>query len=361
MKYKPQLDTLRAFAILIVMLHHYMTRPLAISGFGVILFFVMSGYFSTRALLKLRGYMDNDGLSGWRATASFYLQRYLRIMPTYYIVIFVTLLCGVEYARQTFWMNAAFLSNFQMLHTGEWTGRFSHLWSLSILEQFYLFLPLIVLCWPRKSLHWAIVGMIALGPLYRLYCLLANLSPMEWLMFPAASFDQLGAGALMAVCVGQKFERPLAKIGAICGVLFFAAFALHTYTPFDPPLYAIYIPTLASFFFIWLVDLALHGGVRGRIGRWLETPILCRIGQISYSVFLLHNFTELLIPRVSWMNGIMHSEWRILILVPGTLLLAYLAWRFIEMPVYRYRKAKEAEMLLRPQLCVAQPLSDSAR
>jgi peptidoglycan/LPS O-acetylase OafA/YrhL len=62
------------------------------------------------------------------------------------------------------------------------------------------------------------------------------------------------------------------------------------------------------------------------------------LGQISYGMFLLHNFTELFIPRWGWMGPLLDSNWKILVLYPGTVLLAWVMWRVVEEPVARLRR-----------------------
>src|SRR5579862_3753550 len=136
-----QIDSLRAAAVGIVMVHHFLDTPFLLSGFGAILFFLLSGYFATKSLLRLRADVEASRIEKRGAFVSFYLRRYLRILPVYYLLLILTALCNVSDARATLFWNASFLSNFQMLFSEQWNGRFSPLWSLSVLEQFYLVWP----------------------------------------------------------------------------------------------------------------------------------------------------------------------------------------------------------------------------
>jgi len=119
-----QLDTLRALAVTVVMLHHFRDTSFFLSGFGAILFFVLSGFFVTKTLIRFKGQITDGKIQTGTALKSFYLHRWLRIWPLYYLVLALTLILNVEYARSSFLWNAAFLSNLQVLVTGTWSGRF---------------------------------------------------------------------------------------------------------------------------------------------------------------------------------------------------------------------------------------------
>jgi peptidoglycan/LPS O-acetylase OafA/YrhL len=205
-----QLDALRAVAIGIVMLHHYMNPPILLSGFGVTFLFVLSGYFATNTLLKLRTRMEDGRTEMGGAVKDFYLRRYLRICPMYFIVLLVTALCNIEGARDSLPWNAFFLANIQTVVNQEWNGRFSPMWSLSFLEQFYLIWPFVVLVLPRKRLVPAIIFMMALGPAWRMLCYAQNLSAINWSVFPLSSCDAAGDGQSQGVAparVGLALDR----------------------------------------------------------------------------------------------------------------------------------------------------------
>jgi peptidoglycan/LPS O-acetylase OafA/YrhL len=106
---------------------------------------------------------------------------------------------------------------------------------------------------------------------------------------------------------------------------------------FDPPFCAIYINTIASFAFLRLINLAAEG-VPGRVGQLLQSPVLCHIGKMSYSIFLLHDFTELLVPRVGFFRLVLESNFKAVLLIPLTILVAHVAWRFVECPVLSLRR-----------------------
>lgn len=341
-RHSSQLDALRACAVGIVMLHHYSDHPFFLSGFGVALFFVLSGFFATRLLLRLKTQIAAHEVTSGLALTRFYVERGLRIFPLYYLILLVTALADLPNAREMLPWNGFFLSNYATLWTGEWPGHFSHFWSLSVLEQFYLVWPLLVLKCSKKWLVPMVGALILLAPLYRLVCLLCDFSSIAWCVVPLASFDQLGCGALLAICyadVNAKafLDRLLFFGGKICGPIFallLAAKMAHINVPGS----GVYVSLVASCFFIWLVHRAFSG-IGGMVGQILNNRVLARIGLMSYSIYLLHTFTEVLLPKPAIFQEIMATDWRACLLIPGTIMFACLTWRFIEIPLRTFRKA----------------------
>jgi len=275
------------------------------------------------------------------ALRSFYLHRWLRLWPLYYLVLGLTLVLNVENAHSSFLWNAAFLSNLHVLITGTWSGRFSPLWSLSVLEQFYLVWPTLILFCPRRHLLTLAMMTIAIGPLYRFLCFIFDASPLYWCVAPFASFDQLGCGALLALCtkdvVGKAAQARIYWLaGRVC-VPAFVLLLIGKIISFNPPGSSIYISTIASFAFIQLI----HRTTKGYSG-WLKTifenRFLSHIGTMSYSIFLLHNFTELLVPKIGIFRNILSSNYKAMLLIPLTILLAQIAWRIIEKPILTFRR-----------------------
>ena len=336
-----QLDALRAVAIAVVMLHHYINPPILLSGFGVTFLFVLSGYFSTNTLLKLRRRMDEGATDTGGAVKDFYLRRYLRIGPMYFLVLALTALFNVEGAREGLPWNAFFLANVQTVITQQWNGRFSPLWSLSFLEQFYLIWPFVVLCCPRRRLVTVLICFSAVGPLWRLVCYWQDLSAIDWTVAPQASCDAVGLGALLAVArlekVGESVLPALTWVARWVGVPGFVALMALKGFHAQPWYTVVVIPLVGSLAFVWLAEMASRGfgGVAGRV---FNNGTLARIGRMSYSIFMLHTFTELLLPHVGWLGQALDSNYRFLVLIPGTVGLASLSWNYIERPIMELRR-----------------------
>jgi peptidoglycan/LPS O-acetylase OafA/YrhL len=336
-----QLDALRAVAIAVVMLHHYINPPILVSGFGVTFMFVLSGYFATTTLLKLRTQMADGRTDMGGAVKDFYIRRYLRIGPMYFLVLLVTALCNVEGARDSLPWNAFFLANVQTVVTGEWNGRFAPLWSLSFLEQFYLIWPFIILMLPRRRLVPILLCVAAVGPAWRFICYWQDLSGINWCVSPLASCDAVGLGALLAVAkmkgVGEDVLPRLISAARWIGLPGYIALLFAKGAHHQPWYTEVIIPFLASLTFVWLADKASRGfsGVAGAI---FDSPFLAQIGRMSYSIFLLHTFTELLLPHSGVLGRILDSNYRCLVLIPASILLANVSWYWIERPIMELRR-----------------------
>ena len=356
--YKPELDALRAVAILIVMLHHYIPREIPFAGYGVMLFLALSGYFGTRSLLQMRDHVNAGGLTVRKSLKLFYGRRYWRILPVHILVLVTTFIANVPYARSEFGWNATFTSNWGMLIADDWFGRFSPLWSLAVLEQFYLLWPITVLLVPPRHFLKVVFGMIATAVVFRLVSLAFLAGPFVWTMVPLGALDQLGFGALLALARHDVVRMPLLRgirtVGSlVCGPVVFGV-VIGRIFGYEPPYLSIWISVVASLFFAWTIDRFLRG-IGGPLGSFLRHPWLAAAGRASYPAFLIHSFTELLIPQISMIAWIFEHGLKFVILVPATFILAHLATCYIEEPLGRFRKSRYS--MPTGKVPAAQPLS----
>ena len=143
LRHMPQLDGLRALAVLFVIYYHWV--PVQYHGhlhwgsFGVQLFFVLSGYLITGILIKVRDQAEKGLVLG--AIKAFYVRRSLRIFPVYYAVVIAITILGVYSARETFWYNVTYTTNIYLFINNTWTQNTAHFWSLAVEEQFYVVWP----------------------------------------------------------------------------------------------------------------------------------------------------------------------------------------------------------------------------
>lgn len=127
----PQLDALRAFAVLGVMYQHFAPSQkwlqyLPLARLGVQLFFVLSGFLITGILLVARERIA-CGESRTFELRQFYARRFLRIFPLYYAVVLGGAIVGISGFRQPLFWHLAYLTNVQNAITGEWAGASAHL------------------------------------------------------------------------------------------------------------------------------------------------------------------------------------------------------------------------------------------
>ena len=269
MNYRPELDGIRALAILLVITAHLRFGSWVwLSGHhGVTLFFVLSGFLITSVLLN----DEPRGLSLKR----FWLRRVFRLFPLYYLVlalycvlIFKTPL-GIGRAEQF-----AKALPFQALYFPEvpFFARpdgavlpFYHSWSLGIEEKFYLLWPAIAFATRYKTHRLAIALVLCV------VCLFAGA--------PAFPYGAILAGCVMAL-LNHRYSIHQRFGPAICYAAFAVAAVLQLSMAIFPFLQVPYVLTLAVFI------NTLHN--RTVVQRILSLPPLVWIGKVSYGIYLIH-------------------------------------------------------------------------
>ncbi len=159
--YIPQFDSIRAIAVILVIIHHWFETNKVLNFFpngalGVNMFFVLSGFLITGILLKAKKQVEAETTTRGTAFKNFYIRRTLRIFPIYYLLLFVLWLMhdpaiakdGVYYFTYT--------ANYLFFSQQFFPARVAHLWSLAVEEQFYLIWPWLIILINRKWLPYLI-------------------------------------------------------------------------------------------------------------------------------------------------------------------------------------------------------------
>ena len=334
MDYRPEVDGLRAVAVLPVILFHA-----GIGGFeggfvGVDIFFVISGYLITRIIL---GDISADSFS----IAKFYERRIRRILPAYFVVILATLIAGwfillpSEYIGlgKSVVAATAFASNIYFWRTSDYFSPAAeelpllHMWSLSIEEQFYVFFPLFVL------LTWKLGPRVLLSSI--LSVLVISFMTAEFLAGwkDIANFflAPTRAWELLVGCVIGYIHRngvtiiprAISEIGGLLGLsmISLAIILLDTSVPF--PSWWAWLPVGGAGLFI---AFARAGTLAAQLLSW--RPIVF-IGLISYSTYLWHQ------PVLVFSRFLLIDEPNTLItvsLAALSIVIGAISWRFVERP-----------------------------
>ncbi|MGB9181745.1 MAG: acyltransferase [Pyrinomonadaceae bacterium] len=345
--YMPQLDAMRAFAVLAVMVSHFLPRTqdyADLGGLGVKLFFVLSGFLITSILLRSKTLVERDKQSPAFTFRQFYVRRALRIFPPYYLLLLVITLAGVPTMRAAWGWHAAYLSNIYFFMKRGFDEYVSHLWSLSVEEQFYLIWPWIVLLVPRRHLQRVIILLVLTGPIFRLACALLLTNSQLIGVLPLSCFDKLGMGALLAVWSEPSFVKKeyAARlrfmsfyIGAPLFVLVLVLRLLNTGELF----HIVFSDISVTLIGVWLIYKASIG-FEGKLGRLLEWRPLTYIGTISYGVYLYHNFMRLLVPSLLRRAGLPANSLGLnfILMSLATLCIASASWYFFERPVNNLKR-----------------------
>lgn len=339
--YLPQLDGLRALAVSAVVLQHYGVVPWGASA-GVHLFFVLSGFLITGILLASRQAVEHGNIGRGAELRHFYIRRTLRIFPLYYLVILVALAVNAAYAREYAPWLLTYTINLKMAAQGWYLDHFAHFWSLAVEEQFYLVWPWLILLLPRRALIPAALGMIAIGPLFRLYHVLAwnywgsTASGLPTVIATPTALDSLGVGALLAMLsrdptMRDKLRRSMRVVVPLLGLA--AAVVLTLWLNHSWEL--ICYDTVAAVVFAWLIYGAARG-FHGLPGYLLGASPVVFVGKISYGIYVYHELVPPVARFIALRLGLTLPEgvWgRFLVNAPLTLLVATLSWYALERPI----------------------------
>lgn len=330
MKYRREIDGLRAVAVMPVILFHAGIKGFGGGFVGVDIFFVISGYLITSILIS-----DLD--RGDFSIARFYERRARRILPA----LFVVMLACLPFAYM--WMYPAQLENFgksiiaviffvsNILFWRE-DGYFAataeekpllHTWSLSVEEQYYLIFPLLLfVLWRfgRNRTLWAIYAIAICSFL---------LAEWGWRNEPTANFylAPTRAWELLAgsICAFLTADRPESRSDA----LGFAGLALILFSIFyyteDTPFPSVY--TLAPVLGVSLIILFSRTGTH--VARILSWKPFVAIGLISYSAYLWHQplFAFARIRSLTEPSTLLMA-----VLTVASFLLAWATWYWVEKP-----------------------------
>jgi peptidoglycan/LPS O-acetylase OafA/YrhL len=302
--YIPQLDGLRALAILSVMVFHCAKRFRSVHLFwladrgwcGVDLFFVLSGFLITGILLRSRGekgYFRN-----------FYARRALRIWPLYYVMLVVALVIVPiavghnaflrsyigQKSQWQFWIYAFFAQNLPLpLHLNIRPNPLVAVtWSLAIEEQFYLFWPVAVFFADSVRLLKVLVAVLVASPIIRLLAIHYGVEANTRYEFTIFRLDGLCVGCIIAIILhkGLLSQRRLRWGGAAALATGLIGFMFFLPAPtLDVPLPAM-VFTYISVAFGGLLCIALT--TKSLLVRLLCAKPLASVGKISYCLYLLH-------------------------------------------------------------------------
>lgn len=338
--YRPDIDGLRAVAVLSVVGFHAFPDLLPGGFIGVDIFFVISGYLISSIIFK-----GLDG--GYFSFKEFYARRARRIFPALILVLVATLVFGwlvlLPDELQKLGLHAAagagFVANLALI--GE-AGYFDnsadakpllHLWSLGIEEQFYIVFPLLM--WAIWKTRIKVIYVLAAAVFLSFYAniYLVSRLPVEAFYSPISRFWELIVGSLLAwltiyhkPAVNKASANVCSALGAgllVCGLVFIRE-------DMSFPGYWALMPTLGA---ALLIGAGPGAGLNQRV---LSSSVVVWFGLISYSLYLWH-WPLLSFARIIY-NAPPPLDVRIA-LVLAAIGLAWLSLQFVEKP-FRFGGAR---------------------
>ena len=333
-KYRPEIDGLRAFAVIAVIINHFNKGILPGGYLGVDIFFVISGYVITSSLFRRPSKDFKDFISG------FYERRIKRLVPALSVFVLITSIAICLFnpspgtSLKTGLTSLFGLSNiFLYINSTDYFAQstelnvFTHTWSLGVEEQFYILFPFLI--WfsgfGRQTKNgtrnlFLIVGALTITSLIGFIYFYQTNQPAAYFLMPPR-FWEMAAGCLIFVgfqkraSIEQSLERvpPLLVLALIVAVMYLPmAFATAS---------TIAVVALSS---ILIASLKKQTAAF----KVFTNPKVVYIGLISYSLYLWH-WGVLSISR--WTIGI--HWWSVPIQVALMLGLAFASYRWIETPL----------------------------
>tara|TARA_B100001989_G_C24543259_1_gene468956 strand:+ start:662 stop:2716 length:2055 start_codon:yes stop_codon:yes gene_type:complete len=332
-RYRPEIDGLRAFAVVAVIINHFNKEILPNGYLGVDIFFLISGFVITSSLYQRPSKNFKDFISG------FYERRIKRLVPALSVFVLITSIAicffsttpGISLVTaltSLFGLSNIYLFQRSTDYFAQSTelNVFTHTWSLGVEEQFYIFFPFLI--WfsgfGRQTKNgtrnlFLVVGALTIASLITfIYLYPINQSATYFLM--PSRFWEMASGCLLFIglqkskYIEQLLEKvpPLLVLILIIGVM---------YLPISWPASIVAVVVLTS---ILITSLKKHTFAF----KIFTHPKIVYIGLISYSLYLWH-WGVLSISR--WTIGI--HWWSVPFQIVLMLGLAICSYRYIETPL----------------------------
>jgi peptidoglycan/LPS O-acetylase OafA/YrhL len=334
LKYRPDIDGLRAIAVLAVICFHFFPNFLPGGFVGVDVFYVISGYLISSIIFKN---LHHESFS----FIDFYNRRIRRIFPSLIPVLLACFVFGwfalftSEYKElgKQIAGGAAFISNFIFWNeagyfdTSSSTKPLLHLWSLGIEEQFYFIWPILIWMFWKSRINFLLLTLAIGIASFAVNIYTVNGDQVAAFYSPLSRFWELMIGSVLAYLSinHSRFIKPLnANLRAIMGLIIIAiGFTLIDNKHLYPSWWAL-LPTIGAFF---LISAPQDAWINKTI---LSSSPLVKIGLISYPLYLWHW------PLISFAtileSGTPSVTYRIILFLM-TFVLAYLSYVLIERPI----------------------------
>tara|TARA_B100001093_G_scaffold352808_1_gene337301 strand:- start:1370 stop:3418 length:2049 start_codon:yes stop_codon:yes gene_type:complete len=348
MLYRPEIDGLRALAVIPVIFFHAGFTSFSGGYVGVDVFFVISGYLITTILI-------NDIENNKYSLLSFYERRARRILPALFFIMLVCIpfawLWMLPGAMQDF-SNSLIAVSFFASNILFWreSGYFSpsaeekpllHTWSLAVEEQYYLLFPIfLVMIWRfgKNKAFYTILIILVISFLLSEWGW-RNKATANFYLSPTRAWELL-SGSLIAFLIhkrGIKKNNLLSMLGFLA--IIFSIYVYDESTPF-PSIYTL-LPVSGTVALIYFADKHTF------MAKILSNKLIVGIGLISYSAYLWHQ------PLFAFarIRSFEHPSNMVMIFLAClSIILAYFSWKYIEQP-FRDKKIFSRKFIFTFSIC----------
>jgi len=291
MKYRAEIDGLRALAILPVLLHHSGLKLLPGGFAGVDVFFVISGYLITTILLK-------EMSLGSFSLLSFYERRARRILPAMVAMIVFSSFLSFFFlvpasmkmlgysivAVSTFMANIFFFLKLDYFNSSAELNPMLHMWSLAVEEQFYLFFPFVLL-FLTKFKKYILVTLAVIFSISLITMFLTSNQSVNFYLIHTRAWELL-AGSICSVLITKSALSAINEslkgwLSSLAILLLLVSYSTYSYEYAFPGWFTI-LPVLST------ATIILFANENNIVGKILSNKMLVFIGLISYSLYLWH-------------------------------------------------------------------------
>ncbi len=349
--YIPQLDSIRAIAVLLVIIHHWIPAKsflnfLPNGPIGVNIFFVLSGFLITGILLKAKIQVEEQGLKRVLVFKNFYIRRTLRIFPIYYLMLLIFWFLNDPAIKENGIYYFTYTSNYLFYSQQFFPDRLAHLWSLAVEEQFYILWPWLMILVNKKFLPYLISLFIIIG-------ISSNYIFVDkgwWVtIFTPACFDAFAIGGYLSYLIAYR-QDVIKSIQPKYNWFFLFVliiFILGAFNFFILPLRTGHALLAAA-----MIYYCLFKNNNSIVNFIFNNKWLMWIGKISYGIYLYHLF----IPELwQWINKKFNSNnidlfynqampvnlkpvWLFIQEFSFLLLISILSWKLIEKPINNLKR-----------------------
>ncbi|HEV7308859.1 acyltransferase [Ensifer sp.] len=315
---REQIDGLRVIAMTGVLYVHYWNEHPTLESVRVSLFFIVSGFLIGVILLSAK----DSGATV--KVANFYIRRALRLLPALFLMLAVAALFNMDRIRESLPWHLFQMSSLYFAMNASWKPWIvANLWSLNIVEQFYLAAPLIILLLTRRQICVAYCIIFAISAIARTYHDQLGLSAWSSIVF---AFDPVAAGVILAMAKDNIDVRAVltSKLNNLASVAIIASPFLIGFEFGRSEGYR-----LLCIYALSSIVLSSYIGYRGVSARLLANPLTRFLSRVSYATYVYHLVLWWLVAE-QWPMFYEKGPLTFLVMSAVTVLVATVSWHVME-------------------------------